>query len=566
VVELLSQGADVHVKATNGNNSLHYAALNERKGIIEILLRYGADRSIPNNAGLLPIEIAPSKLVKELFLRDRSSIFSPIVQSRVLLTDYIEQLNNNSPLPSSSSSNVVDRTPIDHKPSVHIQDNDATAVQSISYGYNLSDDLIESEAQPPSSICSTATATTPADEDIKPQSNYINPSTSPLMYDIKPFTPPKGQLSTIEGDYTIVGISSTRKPLIIPSAATSTTPTSSANNHDITTTSNTSHRSHQNDHSTISDSPDSRPPHSLRVVDVPILNFDKLPPPPTAFMHANNTPGAASISSSDIVGSSSRSGRINFYQSSVLPSPRVTIPLIGHSSVDASTVAPSSATAAAIGPSLSMTALSGGIASIDTATTTTTTYEQQQSVIDNDDDSELRDEVIIAAVETARAMHSKTDTRDLCHQMIRNCQKLNEPKFRKLLECDPTLSTVRATKLANLAVDGQTPLHVAAGFGNLLALQIMVELGQKHNMSLWIRDMQGRTPLHIAAEKGDNDLWLVDSDNDRWLVDSDDDDDDWIHEMTAYLPLSLSNHFLSIYRSIHPCLSPLCQLMLLCRS
>jgi hypothetical protein len=233
--------------------------------------------------------------------------------------------------------------------------------------------------------------------------------------------------------------------------------------------------------------------------------------------------------------------------------------------VDASTVAPSSATAAAIGPSLSMTALSGGIASIDTATTTTT-YEQQQSVIDNDDDSELRDEVIIAAVETARAMHSKTDTRDLCHQMIRNCQKLNEPKFRKLLECDPTLSTVRATKLANLAVDGQTPLHVAAGFGNLLALQIMVELGQKHNMSLWIRDMQGRTPLHIAAEKGDNDLWLVDSDNDRWLVDSDDDDDDWIHEMTAYLPLSLSNHFLSIYRSIHPCLSPLCQLMLLCRS
>lgn len=534
MVELLSQGADVHVKATNGNNSLHYAALNERKGIIEILLRYGADRSIPNNAGLLPIEIAPSKLVKELFLRDRSSIFSPIVQSRVLLTDYIEQLNNNSPLPSSSSSNVVDRTPIDHKPSVHIHGNDAAAaVQSMSYGYNLSDDLIESEAQPPSSICSTATATatTPADDDIKPQSNYINPSTSPLIYDIKPFTSPKGQLSTIEGDYTIVGISSTRKPLIIPSAATSTTPTSSENNHDITTTSNTSHRSHQNDHSTISDSPDSRPPHSLRVVDVPILNFDKLPPPPTTFMHANNTPGAASTSSSDIVGSSSRSGRINFYQSSVLPSPRVTIPLIGHSSVDASTVAPSSATAAAIGPSLSMTALSGGIASIDTATTTT--YEQQQSVIDNDDDSELRDEVIIAAVETARAMHSKTDTRDLCHQMIRNCQKLNEPKFRKLLECDPTLSTVRATKLANLAVDGQTPLHVAAGFGNLLALQIMVELGQKHNMSLWIRDMQGRTPLHIAAEKGENDLWLVDSDDDdddagcgSGICDNDDDNDD----------------------------------------
>ena len=530
-MELLSQGADVSLRANNGNNSLHYAALNERKGIIEILLRYGADRSIPNNAGLLPIELAPSKLVKELFLRDRSSIFSPIVQSRVLLTDYIEQLNNNSPLPISSapsSSSVVDRTPIDRKPSIHIKDNDdaaVAAVQSTSiYGYNLSDDLVESEAPVPSTS-SSAITTTPADMDINPQLYAINPSTSQFLHDIKPFTPPKAQLSTIEGDYTIVGVSSTRKPSTIPTAATlataaaaNTTRTSSINNHDVA--SSTSRRSHQNDHSrsnsssSYSDSPDSRSPHSLRAVDVPILNFDKLPPPPTSFMHANNTPGAASTSSSDIGGSSnsSRSSRINFYQPNLLLSPRVTIPLIGHSSMEASTVAPSSSSSSsssAIGPSLSMTTLAGGIASVDTATATTMAYEQQhQSIIDNDNDSELRDEVIIAAVETARAMHSKTDTRDLCHQMIRNCQKLNEPKFRKLLECDPTLSTVRATKLANLAVDGQTPLHVAAGFGNLLALQIMVELGQKHNnnnMSLWIRDMQGRTPLHIAAEKGDDD-------------------------------------------------------------
>lgn len=47
-MELLSQGADISVTDTmNGNNALHFAALNERKGIIEILLRSGADPSIP---------------------------------------------------------------------------------------------------------------------------------------------------------------------------------------------------------------------------------------------------------------------------------------------------------------------------------------------------------------------------------------------------------------------------------------------------------------------------------------------------------------------------------------
>ncbi|KAJ1437210.1 hypothetical protein B484DRAFT_315111, partial [Ochromonadaceae sp. CCMP2298] len=58
VVELLSQGADVAVQATNGNNCLHFAAINDRKGIVEILLRSGADPSIPNGNGLLPVELA----------------------------------------------------------------------------------------------------------------------------------------------------------------------------------------------------------------------------------------------------------------------------------------------------------------------------------------------------------------------------------------------------------------------------------------------------------------------------------------------------------------------------
>ena len=83
--------------SADGSNCLHYAAINDRKGIVEILLRSGADPSIPNRAGILPVELAKTPAVRELFLRDRSAIFSPIVQTRMLLTDYIEQLHLGSP-------------------------------------------------------------------------------------------------------------------------------------------------------------------------------------------------------------------------------------------------------------------------------------------------------------------------------------------------------------------------------------------------------------------------------------------------------------------------------------
>jgi hypothetical protein len=94
---------------------LHYAAINDRKGIVEILLRSGADPSIPNRAGILPVELAKTPAVRELFLRDRSAIFSPIVQTRMLLTDYIEQLNLGSPSADAASvpagaSNSADTT------------------------------------------------------------------------------------------------------------------------------------------------------------------------------------------------------------------------------------------------------------------------------------------------------------------------------------------------------------------------------------------------------------------------------------------------------------------------
>jgi hypothetical protein len=96
VVELLSMDADIAVLGINGNNALHFAALNERKGIIEILIRSGADLSVPNQCGLLPVELCKTAAVAELFLRDRSNLFSPIAQTRTLLSDYIQQIGENA--------------------------------------------------------------------------------------------------------------------------------------------------------------------------------------------------------------------------------------------------------------------------------------------------------------------------------------------------------------------------------------------------------------------------------------------------------------------------------------
>jgi hypothetical protein len=45
-----------------------------------VLLRYGAEATFKNREGKMAMELTSFPLVKELFTRDRGSIFSPIVQ------------------------------------------------------------------------------------------------------------------------------------------------------------------------------------------------------------------------------------------------------------------------------------------------------------------------------------------------------------------------------------------------------------------------------------------------------------------------------------------------------
>ena len=87
VVELIGEGANVDVKSIGGKAPIHYAALNNRKGIVDILLRSGADPSVPDGDGVVAAELTTSQDVRELLLRERGNVF--IFDDQTLKSDAI---------------------------------------------------------------------------------------------------------------------------------------------------------------------------------------------------------------------------------------------------------------------------------------------------------------------------------------------------------------------------------------------------------------------------------------------------------------------------------------------
>lgn len=68
-IELLSQGADITVcSATSKNTPLHFASMNNFKAIVEVLLRSGADPSVPNADGLIPAEITTLQSLRDVLV------------------------------------------------------------------------------------------------------------------------------------------------------------------------------------------------------------------------------------------------------------------------------------------------------------------------------------------------------------------------------------------------------------------------------------------------------------------------------------------------------------------
>jgi hypothetical protein len=83
---LLSQGANVNLVSSAGCSAIHYAAVNNRKGIVELLLRSGGDPSIPNANGQLAAELCDDTDIHLLLLRDRS-----LLSASKVLRDFQEE-------------------------------------------------------------------------------------------------------------------------------------------------------------------------------------------------------------------------------------------------------------------------------------------------------------------------------------------------------------------------------------------------------------------------------------------------------------------------------------------
>lgn len=86
---------------------------------MEVLLRSGANPGEPNGKGLLAVELAKDPFVRDLFLRDRSSIFSPVVQARSLFAEYVasyESTNGTAPTPRRLMNEEVVATSSNDEP------------------------------------------------------------------------------------------------------------------------------------------------------------------------------------------------------------------------------------------------------------------------------------------------------------------------------------------------------------------------------------------------------------------------------------------------------------------
>jgi len=162
VVELVNvRGAKVQVQSSTGCTPLHYAAVNGHVNVIDVLLRYGADPSIPNHSGEIPYDMAAAAAAikganqqqhaasARLLLQNRTEIEDKILSPTALFHKRSSELNSRSPppraaqqqqqmqhFPSSSSSRAgTDVNPDDPSHSTLIAATETALAMSDDLGY-----------------------------------------------------------------------------------------------------------------------------------------------------------------------------------------------------------------------------------------------------------------------------------------------------------------------------------------------------------------------------------------------------------------------------------------------
>jgi len=94
VIELVNtRGAKVNVQSSSGNTPLHYAAVNGHGNLVDVLLRYGADQSLPNHAGEIAADLWTGGKGSAL-LQNRSEVTDRMLSPTALFHKRTLELNS----------------------------------------------------------------------------------------------------------------------------------------------------------------------------------------------------------------------------------------------------------------------------------------------------------------------------------------------------------------------------------------------------------------------------------------------------------------------------------------
>ena len=473
LVELLSRGADVGILSTyasrdmSGSRALHFAAINDRKYIVEVLLRSGADPSLPNDAGQIPYELATDVHVKKLLLIEKTQILSKMLSPIALARRSQRENALDTDRSEKYSPNHIDGVPNGHGDGDHSgssTERASSSTASVSM-LNTSANAVSSEAEkkfkrpqmvPPLDLSkivnksSSIMRSRTSEHDAHVHDNAFSHSNESLV-------PAMSRISELE-----VTVSSERATAHSQSSVGETL--SSRSDGDFlpfeSSRSGIGSPVKPSQNTTFFNDRAMTPPPK-RYEDSPMLTVDP---------------------------------RLSMQYETALPSINWNMQAMQVDSLTQKQVILQDEEKTLIPSKYAHSANSGA------------NIERAQPYV-----SDMHLKVLQAAAETSSAYLEQDFAYEDRLFLFKACQALPKDdkqiaksieRMTRMLERRPDLVCARLIDLGNLGKEGQTPLHVAAYNNNFTMLNILLNT---YGASAWVRDLQGRTPLHCATESVSSD-------------------------------------------------------------
>jgi ankyrin repeat protein/serine/threonine protein phosphatase PrpC len=449
VIELLTQGVDVEISDDNGNRPLHFAAINNHKCIVEILLRSTADASAPTRSGQIPWELTQDPSIKLLLVLDRATqkgmqgLLSPIgivrqdmiSHSLNLKSEMVTEKVDNSELKVIKESNIVmtdaqlprpiSNAKVFAEANIHNRNtlqHHQNSNSNINY-FLTHNNINNNDSDDEYNVSSKSTIDNSNNSD---NSSRIEINSSPM-------TPIINKRRSSNSSDHVISLSSRKQE---------DSSSSDDNNEDEFTLVGIQSAA-KKPNGSMNFLPESIPTR----INVPDLDLSSV------------------NLGENFLDSTHFKNKSQSQQKKSLPAPPTT-------------------------DSLNLLALTG-------KPPLSARYIVKSSC-NFDSNNDFHNAVLQAAKDTADAFNCSPavwNTRYIMHNNI--VRKTNIDELKKLLKFDPSLVNYRTTKLSSQFNEntGYTPMHIAASVGNIKVMRLLIE----YNASTWVLDLQGRLPLHIAA-------------------------------------------------------------------